>query len=221
MGIETPLTVARSLGWRDRREKLGMRRDCLLVIMTLGILWGVSGCHYASAADRGLVWQVRERLRSRLEAVGIPLRLTVGAEPIYTAEMLRRLYEERVYRPIWSGDAGPLPHVDDLLKVIREADREGLRPADYYLAAIETLWTEVRQSQVVNTDAHADCRGQAISAYASVYRLHDVSGLESLVARATADCRAGQVALVSSLSHLAYTAAFPSVPGMRGWHPGN
>ena len=75
--------------------------------------------------------QVRERLRTRIEAAGVPPVLAVGEEPIHASVALPLFYEKRAYRPAWSGADGPMPQAEILAGAIREAEREGLRPKGY------------------------------------------------------------------------------------------
>jgi len=91
--------------------------------------------------------QVRELLRNRIEAAGIPPKITVGEETIYASVMLPLFYQRRIYWLAWSNDNGPLPQVDALIRAIGRADREGLRPGDYHLAKIKATLRETRQNQ--------------------------------------------------------------------------
>ncbi|HJX32479.1 MAG TPA: L,D-transpeptidase family protein [Thermodesulfobacteriota bacterium] len=65
--------------------------------------------------------------------------LRAGGDSIYARAALTDFYERRHYREAWS-----LQRADDLLKALRRADLEGLRPNDYHLAAIENLLAAVR-----------------------------------------------------------------------------
>ena len=91
--------------------------------------------------------QLGELLRNRIEAAGVPPKITVGAELIHASMMLPLFYERRAYRPAWSGDEGPLGQADALVRAIREAGDQGLRPRDYHLLQIESLLAEVRRTQ--------------------------------------------------------------------------
>jgi murein L,D-transpeptidase YcbB/YkuD len=64
---------------------------------------------------------------------------TGDGTPLLSPAALRLFYEGRRNRLAWSGDGRLSAQVDDLVAAIRSADREGLRPADYHLAAIERL----------------------------------------------------------------------------------
>ena len=88
---------------------------------------------------------MRELLRFRIEAGGVPLKISVGKEPIYAAIVLPIFYERRVYQPAWTDSQGPLPKAETLLNAIRRADHDGLRPGDYHLKKIEAILSELRQ----------------------------------------------------------------------------
>ncbi|UCG04788.1 MAG: L,D-transpeptidase family protein, partial [Desulfobacterales bacterium] len=89
---------------------------------------------------------MRDLLRFRIELGGIPLKISVGKEPIYAAIVLPIFYERRVYQPAWTDSQGPLPQTETLLNAIRHADREGLRPGDYHLEKIEAILSELHQT---------------------------------------------------------------------------
>lgn len=95
-------------------------------------------------AARGAVDEdeVQEALRHRIEAAaGVPIELRVAGELIHAGSALPAFYERRVYRPAWSDGGNPSAVARALLDAIRAADRQGLRSADYHLAAIERLLT--------------------------------------------------------------------------------
>lgn len=122
----------------------------LIPAIFLVLLWVPGGYLGQTGPDRPLSEQVRERLRNRIEAGEALGALTVGGELIHASVVLPRFYERRTYRPAWTDNDGPLPQVDDLIRAIRGARREGLRPADYHLGKIETALAEIRQDQRAN-----------------------------------------------------------------------
>jgi L,D-transpeptidase YcbB len=87
---------------------------------------------------------VAERIRARIEAAGVVTELRVGGEPIYQSAVLPDFYERRGYRPAWGSERGPSRLVDALIGALRRAHLEGLRPADYHLAAIEAVLPALR-----------------------------------------------------------------------------
>jgi hypothetical protein len=106
-------------------------------LTAIAVLWISTFISLKIAAAQGLTGQVSELLRARIEAAGAPPRISAGEEIIHASIALPLFYERRMYRPAWSGDDGPLPQADALLKAISEADREGSKPADYHLTKIE------------------------------------------------------------------------------------
>ncbi len=96
---------------------------------------------------QNLTDRVDELLRSRIEAAGVPPKIGVGEEIIYSSFVLPLFYERRAYRPAWSDDAGSLLLIDDLISAIGQAEQEGLRPADYHLAKLQTILAELRRNQ--------------------------------------------------------------------------
>ncbi|MBT8369906.1 MAG: hypothetical protein KJO34_03020, partial [Deltaproteobacteria bacterium] len=88
-------------------------------------------------ATQAVASPIQELLRNRIESGGIPLKLSVGEEPVYASVVLPAFYERRIYRPAWINDKGLLPHATSLLNALQTADAEGLRPNDYHWHTIE------------------------------------------------------------------------------------
>jgi murein L,D-transpeptidase YcbB/YkuD len=84
-------------------------------------LLGTAACH--EPADR-----ISQEIRNIVSA---------GTPPAYLEgirwKLVRQIYEDREYRPLWVG-IHPLPdRTKDLIENLCDAEREGLRPADYHL----------------------------------------------------------------------------------------
>lgn len=82
-----------------------------------------------------------EHLRIRIEAIqskadGAAL---VSNERLGAASTVARYYHQAAFDLAWTRPTGPTAQVDSLLSRLRAADREGLRPADYHLMAIDSL----------------------------------------------------------------------------------
>ena len=90
-----------------------------------------------------------ERLRNRIETAGIPPQIIIGEERIHASQMLPLFYERRTYLPAWSDNSGPLGRVQDLVKAIREAEYEGLKPNDYHLTEIEKTLEAIYQEEKI------------------------------------------------------------------------
>ncbi len=81
-------------------------------------------------------------------------RLTVDNDPLRMLDTLIAFYAGRGYQPAWlNTDGKPRPAAEELLKALGEADRDGLRTADYHRAALRKRLTALQQS-----DAVADAR---------------------------------------------------------------
>jgi murein L,D-transpeptidase YcbB/YkuD len=130
-------TANTAIGNKDNRPKVSI--ICLsVVLLTL--------CTISFA--QGLADQVQEHLRGRIEAAGVPPKIVIRDELIYSSVVLPQFYEQRVYMPAWSNNKGLLVvQVDALLKAIKEAYLEGLTPADYHHAKIEATLQEIRANQ--------------------------------------------------------------------------
>ena len=91
--------------------------------------------------------QVREHLRSRLESGADLQRVLAYGTELHATEALLQFYGSRDYQPAWSDEVGPVPLVDSLLKLIGEAEQEGLRPEDYHQNILTVLLHEMHQQQ--------------------------------------------------------------------------
>src|SRR5512139_1578837 len=113
-----------------------MRQLCLIVLLGLFALHlPEHGTAAPTAADG-----TASALRSRLSA-----GQTGGRTQLLSLEALRLFYAERGYRLAWSANGGPAAQIDALVAALRSSDREGLRPADYRLGAIDTLRARLRK----------------------------------------------------------------------------
>jgi len=99
---------------------------------------------------QGLADQAQEHLRGRIEGAGVPPRMIIRDDLIFSSIVLPQFYEQRAYMPAWSSDRGLLvSQVDALVKAIKNAYLEGLTPADYHLARIEATLQEIRANHAV------------------------------------------------------------------------
>lgn len=100
---------------------------------------------------------VEEHLRIRIEAIqaGAPEAAVVGGEPILARNGVTRYYQRAAFEPVWARSAGPTVLVDSLLAVLRDADRDRLRPADYHVAAIDSLLRHFRAQAGAGEPVHS------------------------------------------------------------------
>ena len=84
------------------------------------------------------------------DAVGAEIRELASASEAPAAlkgarwKVLKKVYEDREYRPLWTADGRPRGIARELAATLCDAEREGLRPADYDLAdlrkQLERTW---------------------------------------------------------------------------------
>lgn len=74
-----------------------------------------------------------------MERFGRGEGLRIGNETIHASSLLPKVYAERSYTPIWTDGERLLPNSEDLVRTLREADEEGLSPADYHYDRILNL----------------------------------------------------------------------------------
>jgi len=78
---------------------------------------------------------VQQAIATDIQALSNSDPVTIEGEPLTSRIVLPALYKANNDAPLWSN-----PHaIDQLLTAIRTINREGLTPADYHLAALETL----------------------------------------------------------------------------------
>jgi murein L,D-transpeptidase YcbB/YkuD len=90
--------------------------------------------------------------RQSADRISHEIRNIVSAErpPAYLEgvrwKLVRQIYEDRQYRPLWIG-VRPVPErTKDLIANLCDAEREGLRPADYRLAELRRTVERLRPS---------------------------------------------------------------------------
>ena len=99
------------------------------------------------------------RLQLRIDSAKDLSDGAIASEPLQDPAALFRFYALRDYRPAWSGEAGPLPEAERLLQTIREGERDGLRPDDYHLSALERTRAAIqwdRARGIFNLDREID-----------------------------------------------------------------
>lgn len=84
---------------------------------------------------------VKDRLRNRIDTAhqaGSTEVITVGDESLLASQTVAHFYRRQDFEPVWTDRDGPTPYADSLLAVLRDADEDGLRPADYHVSEIES-----------------------------------------------------------------------------------
>lgn len=83
--------------------------------------------------------QLAEALRTRVEAGEVTGQWMVAGREIMARAALPEVYQGRVFEPVWIRDGGPPEAAIELLSAVARSDLEGLDPADYHRAALDSL----------------------------------------------------------------------------------
>ncbi len=147
---------------------------------------------------------LQEVLRARIEAVrDAPAARVVRGSRLLQARAVAAFFEGRAFKPAWTGAQDP----EALLGVIRRLDEDGLTPADYHLAAIESLLAA--RSKAASAEAEADLQvllTDAVAALVDHVRYGKVLPV-TLDPRWNVDPRVGTPPLETTLAELAAGAA--------------
>jgi murein L,D-transpeptidase YcbB/YkuD len=80
--------------------------------------------------------------------------------PIYYQTMLSNFYEKRNFTPVWSQDNGLTPQADQLIRIIENAELDGLTSEDYHLDRLKSLNADINysltQKQPIDPKKQAD-----------------------------------------------------------------
>ena len=118
----------------------------------------------ADVTNETTTGQVRKLIQREIKGAGNPPRISFGGKFIYASTMLPRFYERNNYHPVWSDDKGLLPQTNAFISIIRDADKEGLNPADYHLPEIHLALSEIHQHKVV-TASNYKTYGESLNPY--------------------------------------------------------
>jgi murein L,D-transpeptidase YcbB/YkuD len=116
--------------------------------------------------------ELDEVLRRTLEAGGARGEIEIGSDLAFASEALPRFYAERGFEPAWTAPDGPLPEARTLVRLLQEAELDGLRGSDYHLARITALLGG-RRGPVTEELDHLEL---ALSDAALVYAAHLAAG---------------------------------------------
>jgi murein L,D-transpeptidase YcbB/YkuD len=147
---------------------------------------------------------LQEALRTRIEAVrDAPAARVVRGSRLLQARAVAAFFEGRAFKPAWAGPQDP----EAVLAAIRRVDEDGLTPADYHLAAIESLLAT--KSTAASAEAEADLQvllTDAVAALVDHVRYGKVQPV-TLDPRWNVDPRVGTPALETTLAELETAAA--------------
>ena len=118
------------------------------VFFSLIITVGAVGLFVPYAYPATLTELIRERIRTRIEEAGPTRQMTIGDQIVCASEALPVFYERRGYEPAWVKGNGISSQADSLMSTLRDAEKEGLRAADYYFAEIEKLVAKTKKLSI-------------------------------------------------------------------------
>ena len=91
--------------------------------------------------------EITAKLRARLDQATAGVR----GDRMLEAKAVQRFYEARQFKPAWRGD-----RADQVVKAVRDIERDGLTPSDYHLATLERLLQERGKSTSPDLEADVD-----------------------------------------------------------------
>ncbi len=112
-------------------HRIGTTMAVTIGLVLMALLW--------QATREDVSDPVGNELRSRVQPAVVVSVIRGGVERVQRPMVLMAFYADREFEPAWSSKRNLLPRVDPFVKALREASRDGLRPEDYHLSAIESL----------------------------------------------------------------------------------
>ncbi|MGD8846968.1 MAG: L,D-transpeptidase family protein [Desulfobacteraceae bacterium] len=106
--------------------------------LILSVLWGWAIPEWVGAAHN-FTTQVRDRIERQVKAEIRQKGFTCQGEIICGLQVIPTFYQGRDFSPVWFDANGLRPTVQVLIKTIRTAHLDGLKPNDYHLEAIDRI----------------------------------------------------------------------------------
>ncbi|MBA3885909.1 MAG: L,D-transpeptidase family protein [Acidobacteria bacterium] len=126
-----------------------------LIAVVVGAALVAAAC---GGAEKGR--QMDVALRSVLENQKRPGFVTADVEGTALWAQTREFYEQREFAPAWIENAAPRSQMDDLIKALHEADREGLDPELYHAGLIRDKRQEASRGFLTNQGFDPDEAGR-------------------------------------------------------------
>jgi murein L,D-transpeptidase YcbB/YkuD len=104
-----------------------------LLVCTVGVLISV-----ASGISRAQLDETQERVRDRVEEISSG-ELQIGDATVAAIHLIPELYQRRNFRLAWTKPK----NVEELLRLLRDAEAEGLNPRDYHIEELVRLRDEL------------------------------------------------------------------------------
>jgi murein L,D-transpeptidase YcbB/YkuD len=124
-------------------KNMNRRKQLILRVAMLAAVFGPA--QVFEARSQSLTYQCSKLLRSRVERMESALTATVCDETLQSQSRLVSFYEPRIFWPAWSEEGLPLAQADSLIEALRNAEGEGLSPAEFHLGALQSLLDDARR----------------------------------------------------------------------------
>lgn len=130
-----------------------------LKVKTLGIIIAATlilsiNLHAEPSVDmEPFLQQVTQHIRGQLTQESTFQNLVCQGEQICGLKLMPLFYQEREYAPVWFDANGLRPAARTLIASIKNADKDGLHPADYHTTIINLLLSDY-DFWPLNDDAH-------------------------------------------------------------------
>ncbi len=118
-----------------------MTRALLLYAITLSIMW----------LSQGDVLAESNRISAEIKKI-LDAPADAGISASLAWDKLREFYSSREYQQVWGDRYGPSYKAQQLRYAIRNADRDGLNPADYHLNSIDRRWGTINATELARLD---------------------------------------------------------------------
>ena len=128
------------------RNHSGVATLALLSIVGGLLLWP------APSSVRADETSTQRELRHRIEALQAHRRLVVDGVPVTAVWLMPDLYASTRFQPVWTDPN----KVDELMRAIKDIERDGLNPQDYYLDRLTKLRAEVAANPTVEAQVDLD-----------------------------------------------------------------
>jgi murein L,D-transpeptidase YcbB/YkuD len=98
--------------------------------------------------------EIRKVLASHVDEFLTNHDLSMGSEHVSSLTVLPRLYRERNFSPIW----GDWQRINDMIRAIGEAERDGLTPEDYHQTLLRRMYSALADAPTPDAElcAHFD-----------------------------------------------------------------
>jgi murein L,D-transpeptidase YcbB/YkuD len=116
----------------------------MVLLLLAALILVTAGCSESGPAPGETARSLRSRVHSLQQTTA-----AVRHERILESSAVRSFYEARHFKPAWDGG-----DADQIVRAIRDIERDGLTPSEYHLATLEGLLQERKRS--TNPDLEAD-----------------------------------------------------------------